>query len=76
MNWIKAKKKSCESENPDLLNEPERNPNNRYFIPDISGALHDRRFDLWPLLLTRRRQKRKGSLKQWACVLLKDKERI
>ena len=33
MNWIKAKKKSCESENPDFLDEPERNPNNRYFIP-------------------------------------------
>jgi hypothetical protein len=38
MNWIKGKKKSCESENPDFLGESERNPNNRYSIPDISGA--------------------------------------
>jgi len=39
MNWIKAKKKSCESENPDFLAESERNPINWYFIPDVSGAL-------------------------------------
>jgi hypothetical protein len=35
MNWIKAKKESCESENPHFLGDLEKNPNNGYFIPDI-----------------------------------------
>jgi len=39
MNWIKRSKKSCKSESRDFLGESERNPNNRYFIPDISEAL-------------------------------------
>jgi hypothetical protein len=39
MNWIKAKKRSCESENPNFLGDLEKNPINWYFIPDISRAL-------------------------------------
>jgi len=47
MNWIRGKKKSCKSESPDFLGESERNPNNRYFILDISGARP--RPSVWPL---------------------------
>jgi hypothetical protein len=34
------------------------------------------RFEPWPLLLTGQCEKREGSLKQWACLLLRDEERI
>jgi hypothetical protein len=76
MNWIKAKKKSCKSESPASSVNRRGIRTTGILSWTFQERSHDRRFDLWPLLPTGRRQKRKGSLKQCACVLLKDEERV